>query len=123
MKPRSRLKFRPLLAVGIAVVHFALFVVIAWLALMGSLTGSGPGGPFYQGPGMAEIIGILLAPTLLIPLLFGIKPTNFQLLLLIVAASSVLYGAAISLLVSYILSRPTPTTRTSKKPGIQGDPY
>ncbi len=68
---------------------------------------------------MAEIIGILLAPTLLILLLFDIKPMNFQLLLLIVAASSVLYGAAISLLVSYILRRPTPTTRTSKKRGYK----
>jgi hypothetical protein len=123
MKPPPRRTFRPLLAAGIAVLHFAIFVVVAWFVLMGSLTGSGAGGPFYHGPGMAEIIGITLAPTLLIPLLFGIKPLSIQLLFLTVAASSALYGVAISLLVSYILSRPTPTNLTRKEPGIHGDPY
>ncbi|GAT34364.1 hypothetical protein TSACC_22789 [Terrimicrobium sacchariphilum] len=123
MKPPPRRKFRPLLATGIAVLHFAIFVVVAWFVLIGSLTGSGAGGPFYHGPGMAEIIGITLAPTLLIPLLFGIKPLSIQLLFLTVASSSALYGVAISLLVSYILSRPTPTNLTRNEPGIHGDPY
>lgn len=72
---------------------------------------------------MTEITGIVLAPTLLIPLLFGIKPMSIQLLFLTVAASSALYGVAISQLVSYILSRRTPMNLTRKEPGIHGDPY
>lgn len=123
MKPPPRRKFRPLLAAGIAVLHFAIFVVVAWFVLMGSLTGSGAGGPFYHGPGMAEIIGITLAPTLLIPLLFGIKPMSIQLLFLTVAASSALYGVAISLLVSRLATRGTKNFQPLKDTDSNADPY
>lgn len=66
---------------------------------------------------------MILTPTLLILRLCGIEKLDFQLLLPAVISSSALYGAMISLLISYIQSRPTPTNLTRKGPGAQGDRY
>lgn len=121
---RPRFRFRPWLALGIAVLHFVIFAGLACFVLSGSLSrATGPGGPNQGSINIAEAIGMILTPTLLILRLCGIENLDFQLLLLAVISSSALYGAMISLLISYIQSRPTPTNLTRKEPGKQGDRY
>lgn len=121
---RTRFRFRPWLALGIAVLHFAIFAGLACFVLSGSLSrATGPGGPNQGSINIAEAIDMILTPTLLILRLCGIEEFDFQLLVLVVISSSALYGVMISLLVSYILSRRTPTDLTRKGPGTQGDGY
>lgn len=123
-KARTRFRFRPWLALGIAVLHFVIFAGLACFVLSGSLSrATGPGGPNQGSINIAEAIDMILAPPLLILRLCGIERFDFQLLVLVVISSSALYGVMISLLISYILSRRTPTNLTRKGPGTQGDRY
>lgn len=123
MKPGSRFRFRPWLALGIAALHFVIFAGVSWFVLMGALSGSGPGGPHYQGAGTAEIIDMILTPTLPILRLCGIEKLDFQILLFGVVSSSALYGVVISLLISYILSRRTKIAQPMKDSDSNAAPY
>ncbi len=90
---------------------------------MNSLTGAGPGGPYYDGPGLAEITCIILAPTLILVRICGIEKLDLQLLLLLIAISSALYGVVISLLVSNLPKRRTEITEPMEKTESNADPY
>lgn len=121
---RPRFRFRPWLALGIAVLHFVIFAGLACFVLSGSLSrATGPGGPNQGSINIAEAIDMILAPPLLIFRLCGIEKLDFQLLLLAVVSSSALYGVMISLLISYILSRRTPANLTREEPETKGDDY
>lgn len=112
---RPRFRFRPWLALVIAVLHFVIFTGIACFVLSGSLSrATGPGGPDQESINIAETIDMILTPTLLILRLCGIEKLDFQLLLLGVVSSSALYGVMISLLVSYLATRRTKNTQPLK---------